>query len=237
MKGIARWLGAGAVAGFAGGLVIGGVGGRLAMFVMRLTSDPSLVGTKTDDDFLIGRFTGDTGFLVGICAAAGMAGGLIYVLIRWVLPSSNRAVVASVLSALVGGSIVVHADGIDFKVLSPRWLAVVMFVALPGLYGAATSALAEKLGSGQSRIVPWASLLILFALPPVIGIGTETPLVALALLLVVLLVAASTRFPAIARVATSTPATWTARAALAGIGLWTGFLLFRDVSEILFSTT
>ena len=226
-------MGAGIAAGFACGFVIGGVGGRLAMFVLRLTSDPSLVGTKTDDDFIIGRFSGDTVFLIGMCAAAGMAGGLAYVLVRGVLPRRNRALVTAVLTALVVGSIVVHPDGIDFKVLSPRWLAVVMFVALPGLYGAATSALAEKIGRGQSRIVPWLSLLTVFALPPVIGVGTEIPLVAMVVLLIVVLTAASTRFPAIGRFATSAPVTWAGRAALGGIGLWSGFLLLRDVTEIL----
>jgi hypothetical protein len=44
-------LAAGVSSGSVAGLLIGGVGGRLAMFVLRLTSDPALRGAKTDDGF------------------------------------------------------------------------------------------------------------------------------------------------------------------------------------------
>jgi hypothetical protein len=56
------------------GAVIGGVGGRLAMFVLRLMSDPSLHGRETDDGFTIGVISGATLFLVGLTAFLGVAG-------------------------------------------------------------------------------------------------------------------------------------------------------------------
>ena len=36
------------------GLLVGGVGGRVAMLLLRLTSDPRLRGLETDDGFTIG---------------------------------------------------------------------------------------------------------------------------------------------------------------------------------------
>jgi hypothetical protein len=40
------------------------VGGRLAMLLLRLTSDPVLRGVSTDDGFTIGRFSAQTIFLL-----------------------------------------------------------------------------------------------------------------------------------------------------------------------------
>ena len=53
----ATFLGPGLLVGLVCGALIGGVGGRLAMFVLRVTSDGSLHGLQTDDDFTIGKFT------------------------------------------------------------------------------------------------------------------------------------------------------------------------------------
>ena len=79
-------LASGVTAGFACGLLIGGVGGRLAMLVLRLTSDPALRGVKTDDGFTIGRFSTETIFLLGVTAALGIAGGLFYLIVRGWIP-------------------------------------------------------------------------------------------------------------------------------------------------------
>ena len=46
---VAKPLAAAITAGFVAGLTIGGVGGRLAMFVLRLTSDPAVRGLETDE--------------------------------------------------------------------------------------------------------------------------------------------------------------------------------------------
>src|SRR5580765_8982665 len=80
-------LGAGVSAGFLAGVVIGGVGGRLAMLMLRLTSDPSLHGVSTDDGFTIGRVSLETLFLLGVTAGLGMAGGLFYLVVRRWIPS------------------------------------------------------------------------------------------------------------------------------------------------------
>src|SRR5207247_2637761 len=72
----ARRLSAGIVGGFLVGGLVGGIGGRLAMLVLRLTSSPSLHGVKTDDGFIIGRFSGDSLFLLLFTSVLGALGGI-----------------------------------------------------------------------------------------------------------------------------------------------------------------
>ena len=66
-------LASGVSSGFITGLLIGGVGGRLAMFLLRLTSDPALRGRQTDDGFTIGVFSTETLFLLGVTAGLGVS--------------------------------------------------------------------------------------------------------------------------------------------------------------------
>ena len=47
-----------------------------------------------------------------------------------------RRLTTGLAAAVVAGSMLVHADGIDFTILKPTWLAIGLFVALPGLFGA-----------------------------------------------------------------------------------------------------
>ncbi len=118
----ARRVSAGVVGGLLTGAVIGGVGGRLAMLVLRLTSDPSLRGMETDDGFIIGRFSGETGFLVFLTAAAGILGGLLYLIVRPWIQEQLRPWVMGVFGGIVGGALVIRPDGIDFTLLEPLTL-------------------------------------------------------------------------------------------------------------------
>ncbi len=226
----ARRLGAGLWAGFLCGAIIGGAGGRLAMFVLRLTSDPRLVGTKTDDGFVIGEFTGDTIFLVGLTTLAGALGGLFYLGVRPWLPEHFRTKFMAVFGAAVGGALVIHPDGIDFTRLEPLWLAVAMFIAIPALYGAAMSSLTERLFTAREAPAGrygWA-LLLLGPLPVLImgPIGWMT----LAVLIVGWVL---NRRGDLSRVWSSQPAVWIGRAALLSVILWALATLAKDVLAIL----
>jgi hypothetical protein len=101
--GAATFLSRGLRWGLVTGAVIGGLGGRLAMLVLRLTSDGSLHGVKTNDGFVIGRFSRETLFLVVFAAQLGAVGGLVYLLIREWLPRNWRAAAFGVLCATVVG--------------------------------------------------------------------------------------------------------------------------------------
>ena len=168
----ARRVSAGVVGGLATGALIGGVGGRLAMFVLRLTSDPALHGLKTDDEFTIGRFSGETMFLVLVTAGLGVIGGLVYLAVREWLPERWRAALAGLFGAIVGGAAFIRPDGIDFTRLDPLPLAIAMFIALPAIYGVAMSLFVERLlrsnsGAGGS----WGWLLGLLPLAAFVTTG------------------------------------------------------------------
>jgi hypothetical protein len=127
------WL-AGAAGGVAG-LLIGGVGGRFAMFILRLTSDDFVRGAESDDGFTIGRFSLETGFLLAVTAALGSIAALLYVSLRPALPARWRRAIWATVCAATGGAAIVHTDGVDFKLLEPAALAVAMFIAIPAAGG------------------------------------------------------------------------------------------------------
>lgn len=135
----------GAAAGALAGLVVGGLGGRLVMFALRVLSDPMVVGMVSDDGFEIGRLTlGGTIGLMGGVAALGAANGGLYAVLRGSIPSRLRAPLWSLFAAAFGGSQLVHADGVDFTLLEPLWFAVLAFVALPGLAALVVVLLVER---------------------------------------------------------------------------------------------
>ena len=119
------------------GALVGGVGGRLAMLVLRLTSSEHVHGVISDDGFRIGRVTllGTYG-LVGIASSIGIIGSAAY---RWVSgwllgPPLFRRLSAAAGAGAVVGSMLVHSDGVDFTLLDPQWLAIAFFVLLPATF-------------------------------------------------------------------------------------------------------
>jgi hypothetical protein len=164
------------VAGISTGVLVAGVGSRLAMLVLRLTSPDAVVGVKSDDGFEIGRFTlGGTNSLLALGAVVGIIGAAAYRAVQpWLLgPSWFQRLTVAAASGVVVGSMLVHADGIDFRLLKPLWLAVGLFVALPALFGVAMAAAVDRAvdvepPSGWRRwVVP---LLLLAAFPVVIPV-------------------------------------------------------------------
>ena len=135
------------VAGIPAGVLVAGVGSRLAMLVLRVTSPDSVVGVTSDDGFEIGRFTlGGTYNLLMLGAVVGLIGAAAYRAVHpWLLgpPWFCRFTVAAGSGAVVG-SMLIHADGIDFRVLQPTWLAVGLFVALPSLFGAVIGVVVDR---------------------------------------------------------------------------------------------
>ena len=223
------YLAPGLLIGLLCGGLVGGVGGRLAMFLLRLTSDESLHGLETDDGFKIGSFTGDTVFLVLVTMFLGVLGGLIYVGIRQWLPEHLRPLSFGLLTGTIGGALIIRPDGIDFTLLEPLSLAVVMFVALPTVYGVAVSVIVEKLD--RSRALEhsrwrWVAILTLIPLAPTGPLG-------LAFLLLLAIGIAANRSGRVARFWRSAPVTWIARAGLAMSVAVSGWVLVRDISEVL----
>ena len=222
-------LASGVTGGFVSGLLIGGVGGRVAMLVLRLTSDPALRGTETDDGFTIGVFSTQTLFLLAVTAGLGILGGLFYLIVRGWIPEHRRVVVMAVFFGLVGGAGLIRTDGIDFKELSPLPLAVAMFVAIAIAYGAVMAWLTERMlhpGSVMRRR-RWAWIAGLLPLVPANIVGI------LVLLLATLVLIIRHSAPGTIAAWRSSVAMWIGRTLLFVATVTSGVKLVRDSVEIL----
>ncbi len=211
----ARQLAVVTAAGALVGLLVGGVGGRLAMMLLA-TLNPVSHGRLSDDGFIMGQLTfAGTVELMLTGVLLGIAGAGFYVALRGLMigPRWFQVLSISVGPAVVVGAMLVHTEGIDFVLLQPAWLAIALFVAIPGLYAALLTVLAERWLAPGSRplaanwIVVVVLLLLWVPLAPLLGV------LALGWLLVHLVsqspqASAAMRHPATA---------WTARAALAAI--------------------
>ncbi len=142
------WMRVVILAGVPAGMLVVGVGSRLAMLLLRVTSPETVRGVESDDGFIIGRFTvGGSYALIQIGAFVGLLGAALYLLIRhWLLgPHWFRYLTIGLGSGAVGGSFLLHSDGVDFRVLQPSWLAMALFVAVPALFGMAIGPAVEMI--------------------------------------------------------------------------------------------
>lgn len=176
------WLFVGGAAGGIAGLVVGGVGGRLLMLLLRLTT-PESVDTISDDGFQIGVVTTQTLQLFGATMQIGALDGIGYVAARSFLPARWRMPVWAVVGGLLGASVIIHSDGVDF-LLRPQWLAVAGFALLPVLGAIATVWLVERWGNAA----PWQRtqatvVCAVAAIPSIVGFALTLPLALAALVL------------------------------------------------------
>ena len=141
------------VAGVVTGVVIAGIGGRLAMLLLRVTSPDQVVGVTSDDGFEIGRFTLSGSYsLLMLGASVGIIGAAAYRAVKpWLLgPSWFRRLTTGLGAAAVVGSMLLHADGVDFNVLEPTWLAIALFVGLPFVFGVAIGPVVDRVAAPES---------------------------------------------------------------------------------------
>jgi len=167
-------LGVATVAGGLLGLAIGGVGGRLAMMLLARLN-PEATGLISDDGFHIGQFTVvATLNLLILTTLVGILGGGIYLVMRPLMigPRWFQLLSISVGPAIVVGAVLVHPDGVDFTALRPVWLAVALFVVIPGVYAALLTLLADRWmnttehPSWRRRVLFTASLILWAPLAP-----------------------------------------------------------------------
>jgi hypothetical protein len=142
-------IGAGAITG----AVVGGIGGRLVMLVIRLQSDGSVRGLVTDDGFTIGQFTTATMFLVTVAAGLGAATGMLYLLLRRALPRRGRALGWGVVLGLFTGADILEPRNFDFVALDSKPFIVASFVLLPMVAALAIALVIERL----LELAPWSS--------------------------------------------------------------------------------
>ncbi len=141
------------VGGIPAGALLVGVGSRLAMLVLRVTSPDRVRGVTSDDGFTIGRVTVDGTYnLLAIGAVVGIIGAFAYRMVApWLIgPTWFRRFTTGAAAAAVAGSMLIHSDGIDFTLLKPTWLAIGLFIALPGLFGALIGVAIDSAGRDES---------------------------------------------------------------------------------------
>lgn len=135
-----------AITGAAAGLAWGGIGGRIAMRIVFLTSSEHVRGVTSDDGFEIGTFSGATIFLLIFTTILGAIAGLFVGLLRMITagPTWAVAIGASLATAVSVGASIVHSDGVDFRFLKPLWLTIGLFVLIPGLWCATVIVVTDR---------------------------------------------------------------------------------------------
>lgn len=169
------------VAGISTGVVVAGVGSRLAMLLLRQTSPDGVRGVTSDDGFEIGRFTlSGTYNLLLLGAGVGVIGAAAYRAVSpWLLgPGWFRRSTVATASGAVVGSMLVHDDGIDFHFLKPLWLAIGLFVALPAVFGLSIAAVVDRLATRPPPVGWrgwWVPVLLVALFPlviPIVAVAT-----------------------------------------------------------------
>ena len=221
-----RRLSATTAAGGLLGLLVGGVGGRLAMFALARLN-PRATGMTSDDGFTIGQVTPATFGLLFVGTVLGALGGGIYFALRRLMIGPRWFQVLSVATGAGGvvGSMLVHVEGVDFT-LEPVWLAITLFVMIPFVYAALLTLLAERWLREDGwfmREQIWVALLPLALWIPIVP-------VLVALLVGWAVHAGIRRTTGDALRHPTWP--WVARAALAGLFVMAVLDLVRDVGHL-----
>ncbi len=193
-------VGVGAGVGVLAGYLVIGPLARLVMALLRVTSPAVVIGVTSDDGFTIGRVSMATLALLFICASLGGVAGVAYTYARIALPQRGvRLALWTVLSGALGGAVLVHDDGVDFVLLTPTWLAVGGFIALPALGGLLIALVVDRVLSMQfsDDRTKWAVPLAALLAPP----AAVAAAAAGGLLLALGLVPSTPWLPRLARVA------------------------------------
>jgi len=195
------------------GLLVGGVGSRLGMMLLAKLN-PQATGVTSDDGFTMGQLSPQSLNLLVVTTLIGVFGAGVYFLLRGLMigPRWFQVLSISLGPAVVVGNQLVHADGVDFT-LDPAWLAIAMFVLIPGIYAALLTVVAERWLRPESRFAN--APLWVAALPLLLWV----PLAPFAAALAVILVAsAAVQQSASGRAIFAHPAwAWVLRAGLTAV--------------------
>jgi len=212
------------------GLLIGGVGGRLAMMLLAKLN-PQATGVVSDDGFTMGQLSLQTFNLLAITTLIGVLGGGIYFVLRALMigPRWFEVLCISLGPAVVVGSMLVNVEGVDFT-LEPTWLAIAMFAAIPGIYGALLTLVGERWIRPEGRFATGPRWLV--ALPLLLWVNPLAPFIG-AMLLALAAVEAARRTTTGHTVLSHPAWPWAARAALTVLFTFAFVDLARDTATLL----
>jgi hypothetical protein len=172
------------VVGTVSGLLVTGAGGRLAMRLLALTS-PAATGRLTEAQATVGRITfeGTLGYLVFGALPFAFASTALYLLAAPWLPRGRLAGPTFGLAAFVMVAPFIdplRADNIDFDIVGPGWLSVLVFAALAVVQGAFLAAFAGRLSRSlplmtratwPDTALPLLLAVVLFPLGAILAVG------------------------------------------------------------------
>jgi hypothetical protein len=155
-------------AGATAGVLVGGLGSRLAMRIMAATSGDQAQGAITEADQVVGRITvgGTLGLVIFVGIGFGSLAALLYLLVRRWLPWPawlSGLLFGVLLLAVFGRDDPVDPDNPDFTILSPKWLAVVLFTLLLPLYGLVLGSLVARLEAAYPQLSARPKVLVAYA--------------------------------------------------------------------------
>jgi hypothetical protein len=138
----------GVSAGAIAGILIGGLGGRLAMRILAATSGDDVQGAITDAEERVGDITvgGTIGFVVFVGIFGGVVGGIAFVALRRWLPRRawTGGLAIGLLLLFFARVDPLDPESIDLEILTPDLLAVALFLGLFPLFGMVAASLASR---------------------------------------------------------------------------------------------
>lgn len=163
---LGRRIGIAGLASLVGGVAVLGIGGRLAMRLsgaMAIANDVGTRGGLTGDGFRIGRISLDGS--VGLIVFGGVFGSIVaagyWALLKDRLPDRGRLGWAAVAAAAIGGNAFVKPDNIDFVILEPVPMNVVLYPLLSAMAGVAIVSIDGVLTRRQFAASPRGGALLL----------------------------------------------------------------------------
>lgn len=166
------------------GLVALGIGSRVAMRVVALTSGRIGTGVRPESGAVPGTVTLDgTAFLVLAGTFLGIAVGLVVLggMGRW-LPDGRRSrwLTTAALAAVLPALALLDPANVDFRLFGPAWLAIGLFTVLPLGFGALLASLGPRFTATRRRRPAARSVRVLagvgglaLTLMATVGVGTE----------------------------------------------------------------
>ena len=139
------------VTAFASGILIAGAGGRIVMRVLAVTS-PNALGRITEAEATVGTISVGGTLTVFIFGGlfAGYSSAALYLLVqRWLPGGRLGGALFGFLLLIVFGALLdpLRAENIDFAIVGPGWLSVLLFSVLAILHGMFIAAVAGWYGS------------------------------------------------------------------------------------------
>jgi hypothetical protein len=187
-----RVLAATAMAGMVAGVIVGGIGSRLAMRILAITSAPQATGILTENGNRVGEITlgGTLALLLVGGLLLGPIGGVAYLGVRRWLPGPAwvKGLSFGFLLLAVFGLGILNPGNADFTRLGPKSLSVTLFALLFPLFGLTLAPLAERLI--RSFPAPWPPRRASLVYVPLLPVAVVTFPVSIPLLIVGYIVAA-----------------------------------------------